>query len=194
MELYTYSLNRHRNSRKSSHNFFFGSRSSNTEWRIYLHLIFLLGIPWLDLGGLVWKALNGWGKGNLFKLNKFIHTREARGTGVTAQSGGARPSPHFPGPRVSGRRHSRPVSGCAMSRDVSAPTQALAETMTTQLSSYSREGEMTFGEILTKETSTISVYQAAVTVSRRPQKWPRSHWLPAKGAMWPSTVPRILSP
>lgn len=46
----------------------------------------------------MWKALNGWGKGNLFKLNKFIHTREARGTGVTAQSGGARPSPHFPGP------------------------------------------------------------------------------------------------
>lgn len=94
----------------------------------------------------MWKALNGWGKGNLFKLNKFIHTREARGTGVTAQSGGARPSPHFPGPRVSGRRHSRPVSGCAMSRDVSAPTRALAETMTTQLSSYSREGEMTFSE------------------------------------------------
>lgn len=43
---------------------------------------------WLSLESFKWL-----GEGNLFKLNKFIHTCEERGSGITAQSAGALPSP-----------------------------------------------------------------------------------------------------
>lgn len=116
MELYTSSLNRHCNSRKSAHNFF-GSRSSITEQRIYLPPSDLFTwnsltlTQWLSLESFEWLV-----EGNLFKLNKFIHACEERGPGVTAQSVGALPSPRLPGPRVSGRSNSQFISGCAMSR------------------------------------------------------------------------------
>lgn len=113
MELYTSSLNRHCNSRKSSHNFFFffESRSSNTEWRISLHLIFVLGIPWLKLSGLVWKASNGWGEEIFLNwINSYTRVRREALASLLRVRG---PS-HLLG--VLGRSNSQFISGCAMSQ------------------------------------------------------------------------------
>lgn len=76
MELYTSSLNRNFNSRKSSHNFFFpevAAAMQNEEFTLIWS--FYLEFPDSNsVANMVWRPLNGWGKKIIFiYLNKLIH-------------------------------------------------------------------------------------------------------------------------